>query len=358
MLVSDFDFDLPEDRIALRPVEPREAARLLRVPADGPLIDSHIGDIGEFLKAGDVLVVNDTRVLPVQLHGVRPRDDGAVMVEATLIKNIDGARWQAFLKPGRRVRPGDSLRFTSDTDPDCVLQAIATAKGEDGVYTLDFDCSPQVIIERLHVIGAMPLPPYIRSKRKEDARDLSDYQTVFAAASGSVAAPTAGLHFTPTLLEKLAAKGVGLERVTLHVGAGTFLPVKAEDTKDHVMHAEFGIVSEEVALRLNAARAQGGRVICVGTTSLRLIESACDDDGRIHPFAAETAIFITPGVRVRSCDLLLTNFHLPKSTLFMLVSALAGTGRMKAAYAHAIADGYRFFSYGDACLIDNVSRGA
>ncbi len=356
MLVSDFDFDLPEDRIALRPVEPREAARLLRVPADGPLVDSHIGDIGDFLKAGDVLVVNDTRVLPVQLHGVRPRADGTVHVEATLIKNLDGARWQAFLKPGRRVRPGDILRFTSESDPDCVLQATATAKGEDGVYTLAFDCPPQVMIERLHVIGAMPLPPYIRSKRKEDAQDLTDYQTVFARAEGSVAAPTAGLHFTPALLDKLQTKGVTLERVTLHVGAGTFLPVKAEDTKDHVMHAEFGIVTEETAARLNAARASGGRIVCVGTTSLRLIESACDEGGTIHPFAAETAIFITPGVRVRSCDLLLTNFHLPKSTLFMLVCALGGTERLKAAYAHAIADGYRFFSYGDACLIDNVSR--
>jgi S-adenosylmethionine:tRNA ribosyltransferase-isomerase len=356
MLVSDFDFDLPEDRIALRPMEPREAAKLLRIPAEGPPIDSHVGDVGDFLRAGDLLVVNDTRVLPVQLHGVRSRDGAQVPVEATLIKMLDGARWQAFLKPGRRVKPGDELRFTSENNLSCALQAKVDAKTEDGVYTLDFNCTSQAMIERLHVIGAMPLPPYIRSKRKEDARDLTDYQTVFARAEGSVAAPTAGLHFTSQLLEKLQAKGIGIERVTLHVGAGTFLPVKAEDTRDHVMHAEFGVVTPESAARINAARAAGGRIVAVGTTSLRLIESACDGDGVIHPFAAETAIFITPGVRVRSCDLLWTNFHLPKSTLFMLVCALGGVERMKAAYAHAVASGYRFFSYGDACLIDNVSK--
>ena len=357
MLVSDFDFDLPEDRIALRPMEPREAAKLLRIPADGPLIDSHVGDVADFLCPGDLLVVNDTRVLPVQLHGVRPRDGAEVAVEATLIKMLDGARWQAFLKPGRRVKPGDQLLFKSENRPDCTLQASVTDKGDDGIYTLAFDCTPQVMIERLHVVGAMPLPPYIRSKRREDAQDLTDYQTVFAREEGSVAAPTAGLHFTPQLLEKLQNKSVGIERVTLHVGAGTFLPMKVEDTKDHVMHAEFGVVTAESAARINAARAAGGRIIAVGTTSLRLIESACDDDGLLHPFAAETAIFITPGVRVRSADMLWTNFHLPKSTLFMLVSALGGIDRMKAAYAHAIADGYRFFSYGDACLIDNVSKG-
>ncbi len=358
MLVSDFDFDLPEDRIALRPMEPREAAKLLRVPADGPLSDARVGDIVDFLRPGDLMVINDTRVLPVQLQGVRPRDGAGVAVEATLIKRLDGTRWQAFLKPGRRVRPGDHLCFTSNIGADCALQATVGTKGEDGVYALSFDCPPQVMIERLHVVGAMPLPPYIRSKRKEDARDLTDYQTVFAREEGSVAAPTAGLHFTSQLLEKLQNKGVGLERVTLHVGAGTFLPVKAEDTRDHVMHAEFGVVTAEAAARINAARAAGGRIVAVGTTSLRLIESACDDAGLIHAFAAETAIFITPGVRVRSADLLWTNFHLPKSTLFMLVCALGGTERMKAAYARAIAENYRFFSYGDACLIDNVSNQA
>ena len=352
MRISDFDFDLPEDRIALRPMQPREAARLLRVDGGG-LTDARVGDIGRFLRPGDLLVVNDTRVLPVQLQGRRVRDDGEVMLEATLIKALDGARWQAFLKPGRRVKPGDRVAFG---DNSCELQADVESKGEDGVYTLAFRHAPDIVLERLHTIGAMPLPPYIRSKRREDEQDKSDYQTVFAREEGSVAAPTAGLHFTTNLLDSLSAQGVGVERITLHVGAGTFLPVKVEDTDDHVMHAEFGVISAGSAARINAARAAGGRIVCVGTTSLRLLESACDDRGVIHPFAAETAIFITPGVRVRSCDLLMTNFHLPKSTLFMLVCALAGTETMKRAYAHAIAGGYRFFSYGDACLLTNTSK--
>ena len=352
MRISDFDFDLPEDRIALRPMQPREAARLLRVDGGG-LTDARVGDIGRFLRPGDLLVVNDTRVLPVQLQGRRVRDEGEVMLEATLIKALDGARWQAFLKPGRRVKPGDRVAFG---DNSCELQADVESKGEDGVYTLAFRHAPDIVLERLHTIGAMPLPPYIRSKRREDEQDKSDYQTVFAREEGSVAAPTAGLHFTTDLLDSLSAQGVGVERITLHVGAGTFLPVKVEDTDDHVMHAEFGVISADSAARINAARAAGGRIVCVGTTSLRLLESACDDRGVIHPFAAETAIFITPGVRVRSCDLLMTNFHLPKSTLFMLVCALAGTETMKRAYAHAIAGGYRFFSYGDACLLTNTSK--
>ncbi len=350
MLVSDFDFDLPEDRIALRPAEPRESARLLRVAAEA-MTDSRVGEIGDFLRPGDLLVVNDTRVLPVQLAGVRARDS-EVAIEATLIKWDGLSTWQAFLKPGRKVREGDELWFGGDRQ----LHARVAAKGEDGVCTLVFSRGPAELISGLHAVGAMPLPPYIRSKRREDERDFRDYQTVFAREDGSVAAPTAGLHFTPALLDRLAANGVGLERITLHVGAGTFLPVKAEDTRDHVMHAEYGEISEASAARINAARAAGGRIVAVGTTSLRLLESARDDEGRIRPFAAETSIFITPGVVVRSIDALLTNFHLPKSTLFMLVCALAGQARMKAAYAHAIASGYRFFSYGDACLIDNLSR--
>ncbi len=349
MLVSDFDFDLPEDRIALRPAEPRESARLLRV--DGKtMTDSHVGDIGAFLRPGDLLVVNDTRVLPVQLSGVRVRDS-EVVVEATLIKSTGPSQWQAFLKPGRKVREGDRLVFGDEVR----LEASVAAKGDDGIYVLDFNCAPTDMIECLHVIGAMPLPPYIRSKRREDDQDKRDYQTVFAREAGSVAAPTAGLHFTPALLEQLQAGGIDIERITLHVGAGTFLPVKAEDTRDHVMHAEFGVISAASAARINAARAAGGRIVAVGTTSLRLLESACDPQGSVHPFAAETSIFITPGVRVRSADLLLTNFHLPKSTLFMLVCSFAGTESMKAAYTHAIATGYRFFSYGDACLLTNMS---
>ncbi|ESQ89880.1 S-adenosylmethionine tRNA ribosyltransferase [Asticcacaulis sp. AC460] len=352
MLVSDFDFDLPDDRIALRPAEPRESARLLRVDAQGDLTDAKVGDIAQFLKPGDLLVVNDTKVLPAQLHGVRRRGDSEVAIEATLIKSTGTTQWQAFLKPGRKVKIGDHLHFGSDIE----LQAIVADKEEDGRYTLDFQQTPQELIERLHVIGAMPLPPYIRSKRREDDQDKRDYQTIFANEEGSVAAPTAGLHFTSQLLEVLQNGGVGVERITLHVGAGTFLPVKVEDTNDHVMHAEFGVITAESAARINAARAAGGRIVCVGTTSLRLLESACDPQGTIQAFASETAIFITPGVVVRSCDLLMTNFHLPKSTLFMLVSALAGTEVMKRAYRHAIDDGYRFFSYGDACLLDNTSR--
>ena len=355
MLVSDFDFDLPPESIALRPAEPRESARLLRV--DGTtLTDAHIGDIGDFLNSGDVLVVNDTRVLPVQLHGIRRRDGMETPIEATLIKSLEPTLWQAFVKPGRRVRPSDELHFESPQNAHFSLQAETESKGEDGVYVLRFACEPQNMIGHLQTVGAMPLPPYIRSKRREDEQDKRDYQTIFANEAGSVAAPTAGLHFTPALLDQLQRKSISVERVTLHVGAGTFLPVKVEDTKDHVMHAEFGVVTPETADRINAARRNGGRIVCVGTTSLRLLESACDEDGVIHPFAAETAIFITPGVRVRSCDLLLTNFHLPKSTLFMLVCALAGTDNMRAAYAHAIATGYRFFSYGDACLLTNTSR--
>lgn len=354
MLVSDFDFHLPDDRIALRPAQPREAARLLRVDGAGALTDATVGDIGRFLRPGDLLVVNDTKVLPTQLHGIRRRDGADVAVEATLIKATGPSQWQGFLKPGRKVRLGDNLHFGSDSDFE--LQATVCDKTEDGRYTLEFHHSPQEMMERLHVIGAMPLPPYIRSKRREDDQDKTDYQTIFAKDEGSVAAPTAGLHFTSDLLELLQTQGIGVERITLHVGAGTFLPVKVEDTNDHVMHAEFGVISKASADRINAVRGSGGRIVCVGTTSLRLMESACDPQGILHPFASETAIFITPGVTVRSCDLLLTNFHLPKSTLFMLVCALGGTDTMRAAYDHAITNGYRFFSYGDACLIDNTSR--
>ncbi|WP_303830438.1 tRNA preQ1(34) S-adenosylmethionine ribosyltransferase-isomerase QueA [Asticcacaulis taihuensis] len=353
MLISEFDFDLPEDRIALRPAEPREAARLLRVDEHGKLTDSHVGDIADFLMAGDLLVVNDTRVLPTQLDGQRLRVDSVVIIEATLVKSTGASQWQAFLKPGRKVKAGDQLLFKSDA---AELKAVVSAKDDNGLYTLDFQHGPQELLERLHLVGGMPLPPYIRSKRHEDEQDKSDYQTIFARDEGSVAAPTAGLHFTPALLEKLAAKGVSIEQITLHVGAGTFLPVKVEDTDDHIMHAEWGVITAESAARINAARAAGGRIICVGTTSLRLLESACNTQGAIQPFAAETAIFITPGVTVRSCDLLMTNFHLPKSTLFMLVCALGGTEVMKRAYAHAIETGYRFFSYGDACLLSNTSR--
>lgn len=353
MLVSEFDFPLPEDRIALRPMDPREAAKLLYIGDDGALTDSHVGDIGDFLRAGDLLVVNDTKVLPTQLDGHRLRPASIVAIEATLIKGVGGAQWQAFLKPGRKVKVGDSLLFKGEQTE---LKAQVSAKDDNGLYKLDFQHSPQELLERLHQVGGMPLPPYIRSKRHEDEQDKTDYQTIFAMDEGSVAAPTAGLHFTPTLLTKLEDIGVSVERITLHVGAGTFLPMKVDDTADHVMHAEYGVITPDTSDRINAARAAGGRIICVGTTSLRLMESACDSQGAVKPFASETSIFITPGTSVRSCDLLMTNFHLPKSTLFMLVCTLAGIDTMKKAYSHAIDSGYRFFSYGDACLLSNTSR--
>ena len=358
MKVSDFDFDLPEDRIALRPAEPRDAARLLRVPASGDFEDLTARDLPGLLRPGDVVVVNDTKVIPARLNGVRTREDSTVTVEALLHRRLSPSRWTAFMKPGKRLRPGDRIHFGERADRACLLGAMdATVKekGEGGEVTLAFDFSGPDLDAAIAERGVMPLPPYIAARRPEDERDLADYQTMFAEPEGSVAAPTAGLHFTPELLGRLEARGVGLERVTLHVGAGTFLPVKVDEVAEHHMHAEYGEVSVDVAQRLNTARASGGRIVCVGTTSLRLLESAADEDGRIQPFAAETSIFITPGYRFRTAELLLTNFHLPRSTLFMLVSAFSGRERMQAAYAHAIAAGYRFYSYGDACLLERTT---
>ena len=332
-----FDFDLPPDRIALRPARPRDAARLLQVPGTGPFGDFRVGELPRLLRAGDCLVFNDTRVIPAQLDGVRRGDGGGAKVGATLHKRIDLRRWQAFLRNAKRVRPGDRIDFGAD------VSAIAEAKAEDGSVTLAFAGSEPVelLLERA---GSMPLPPYIAAKRGVDAEDRRDYQTMFADKDGAVAAPTAALHFTPGLIAALDAAGVGRETLTLHVGAGTFLPVKAEEIAEHRMHAEWGSIDPATAERLNAARARGGRVIAVGTTSLRLLESAADVEG-------DTAIFITPGYRFRAVDGLMTNFHLPKSTLFMLVSALMGLERMQAAYAHAIAGNYRFYSYGDSSLL-------
>ncbi len=285
------------------------------------------------------------------------REDSVVAVEATLHKRLSDSRWSAFMRPGKRLKPGDRVRFGETTDRACLLGALdatVAEKGEGGEITLAFDLSGPDLDAAVAERGLMPLPPYIAAKRAEDARDLVDYQTVFARLQGSVAAPTAGLHFTPELLERLAARGVSVHFVTLHVGAGTFLPVKTEDVAEHRMHAEYGEVSAATAEALNAARAAGGRIVCVGTTSLRLVESAAGEDGVVRPFAAETAIFITPGYRFRAADVLMTNFHLPRSTLFMLVSAFAGLERMQAAYAHAIEGGYRFYSYGDACLLERA----
>ncbi len=340
MNVDLFDFELPNERIALRPVKPRDAARMLVADGTAEIVDRHVRDLPQMLRAGDVLVFNDTRVIPAQLEGQR----GEARIGATLHKRIDLRRWQAFVRNAKRLRPGDVISFPAG------VSATAEQRFEDGSWTLAFsgDEPVEVLLERA---GRMPLPPYIAGKRPTDEADRSDYQTMFATRDGAVAAPTASLHFTPGLVERLDVAGIGRETLTLHVGAGTFLPVKAEDTADHRMHAEWGRIDADTAARLNAVRKKGGRVIAVGTTSLRLLESAAQDDGQIAPFEGDTAIFITPGYRFRAIDGLMTNFHLPRSTLFMLVSALMGLDRMKAAYAHAIENGYRFYSYGDSSLL-------
>ncbi|RXR29843.1 tRNA preQ1(34) S-adenosylmethionine ribosyltransferase-isomerase QueA [Sphingobium fluviale] len=340
MDVSLFDFVLPQERIALRPAEPRDAARMLVMEGGGELRDASVRDLPDLLRAGDCLVFNDTRVIPAQLEGTR----GEARIGATLHKRIDLRRWQAFVRNAKRLRAGDRIDFGAG------VTAIAEERDDEGGFTLCFegDEPVELLLERA---GRMPLPPYIAGKRAADERDKADYQTMFAQKDGAVAAPTAALHFTPGLVAALEQAGIGTEQVTLHVGAGTFLPVKAEDTADHKMHAEWGTLSAEVAERLNAVRARGGRVIAVGTTSLRVLESAADDAGLLHGWTGETRIFITPGYRFRAIDGLMTNFHLPRSTLFMLVSALMGLERMQATYAHAIAQYYRFYSYGDASLL-------
>jgi S-adenosylmethionine:tRNA ribosyltransferase-isomerase len=353
MRLSDFDFDLPEDRIALRPASPRDSARLLVVRPGGALEDRVVAELPDLLAPGDALVFNDTRVIPARLFGRRLREEGAVAVEATLHRRLDPARWTAFMRPGKRLKPGDRIRFGQESDAACLvagLDATVEAKGEGGEVTLAFDLAGPALDEAVRGLGLMPLPPYIAARRAEDERDRSDYQTVYAREDGSVAAPTAGLHFTQALLDRLAERGIERQFVTLHVGAGTFLPVKTEDIEAHRMHAETGAVSAATAAALNAVRARGGRIVPVGTTSLRLLESATGEDGVVRPFAGETDIFIRPGYRFRAADALVSNFHLPQSTLLMLVAALAGLETVKAAYAHAVADGYRFYSYGDASL--------
>jgi S-adenosylmethionine:tRNA ribosyltransferase-isomerase len=337
--VDLFDFELPDDHIALRPAVPRDAAKMLVLDGDTQA-DRLVRDLPECLRAGDVLIFNDTKVIPAQLEGRR----GNAKIGATLHKRAGIRSWRAFVRNAKRVRDGDRIEF------DAGVSAVATDRAADGSLLLTFagEEPVEVLLERA---GRMPLPPYIAGKRAADARDAEDYQTMFAREKGAVAAPTAALHFTPDLLERLQTAGIGCETLTLHVGAGTFLPVKADDSDDHVMHAEWGRIEPAMASRLNAARAAGGRIIAVGTTSLRLLESATGDDGIIAPFEGDTSIFITPGYRFRAIDGLMTNFHLPRSTLFMLVSALLGRERMQAAYDHAIAEGYRFYSYGDASLL-------
>ena len=361
-----FDFELPEHLIALEPASPRDSARMLVVEGDGDatgtatqashlqaLRDTRVSDLPGLLRAGDVLVLNDTRVIPAALEGTRQRGPNAARVAFNLLKRIDDSRWQAFARPAKRLQPGDRIRFGGPGRV-ClagVLEATVEARGEAGEVTLAFDLAGIFLDEAIAAVGEVPLPPYIALKRGAAARDRDTYQTIYAARDGAVAAPTAGLHFTPELLARLDAAGIARAFVTLHVGAGTFLPVKAEDTSAHKMHSEWAEIDAVTAALLNEARARGGRIVAAGTTSLRVLESAATAEGTVLPFKGETDIFITPGYRFRAVDVLLTNFHLPRSTLFMLVSAFAGLDRMHSAYAHAMRSGYRFYSYGDACLL-------
>ncbi len=340
MKTADFDFDLPQDRIAQHPVSPRDAAKLLVVGRE--LQDRHVRDLPQFLRSGDLVVVNDTKVLPARLLGRR----GEAKIDVTLIKRLSDLDWRAFAKPAKKLKPEDTVDFGPD------LRAVVTDKGEGGEVGLRFHGPASSFAARLHRIGRMPLPPYIKRLDSDPGfEDQTSYQTLFASKEGAVAAPTAGLHFTPDLRTALQGNGINFSMVTLHVGAGTFLPVKADDPKDHKMHSEWGEVSEATAQAIETTRQKGGRVVAIGTTALRILESAVDPEGRVLPFQGETDIFILPGYRFKAVDVLMTNFHLPRSTLFMLVSAFAGLERMQAAYAHAIASDYRFFSYGDACLL-------
>lgn len=356
MRVDQFDFELPESCIALHPAEPRDAARLLYVPANDQLQDRNVTDLADLLRAGDCLVINDTRVIPAELKGVRHRGEFRSEVSFNLHKREDASTWIAFARPAKRLKVGDIVVFGHLNAEGHTPQFIAnvTETGEGGQVTLKYELSGALLDEAIKAHGAMPLPPYIGSKRSIEERDLTDYQTVYAKEDGAVAAPTAGLHFTPELLQQLEKIGVTIEVVTLHVGAGTFLPVKADDTNDHTMHAEWGEINAKTIDRLRTAKSNGGRIVAVGTTSLRLLESACMATGELEPFCGDTDIFITPGYKFRAVDMLMTNFHLPRSTLFMLVSAFSGIETMQMAYRHAIDNGYRFYSYGDSSLLERV----
>jgi len=351
-----FDYHLPEELIALRPVTPRDAARLLVVDsaATSPFVDRTISDLPALLAPDDALVFNDTKVIAAELKGVRERDGGRAQISVTLIERLDDCRWQALARPAKRLKPGDRIVFGGESNV-CLLGSLCATvegRGEEGEVSLAFDLSGAALDEAIAAQGAMPLPPYIASRRPSDERDRSDYQTVFAREEGAVAAPTAGLHFTGRLMQALADRGISEHFVTLHVGPGTFLPVRGADTAEHVMHPERGAITAETAEALNAVKARGGKIVAVGTTSLRLLESAAGAGGKLGPFQGETSLFITPGYRFRFVDRLLTNFHLPRSTLFMLVASFSGLDVMKRAYAHAVAERYRFYSYGDACLLN------
>jgi S-adenosylmethionine:tRNA ribosyltransferase-isomerase len=354
-----FDFDLPDDRIALQPATPRDAARLLVVRGD-QLQDARVRDLPTLLRPGDALVFNDTRVIRAALTCERLRGDARAVISFNLHKRVDEYRWRAFARPAKRLAAGDRIRFGHDGRV-CLLgtlDATVSAIGEAGEVELAFSLHGPFLDEAIEALGDPPLPPYIVGKRAPLPDDAERYQTIYARHQGAVAAPTAGLHFTHELLAALQAQGISRHFLTLHVGAGTFLPVKAEEVSEHRMHAEWGEISPEIASALNDARGKGGRIVAVGTTSLRLLETATDNDGRVCPFAGETDIFITPGYRFKAVDLLLTNFHLPRSTLFMLVAAFSGLDTMQRAYAHAIAQGYRFYSFGDACLLHPAEGGA
>jgi S-adenosylmethionine:tRNA ribosyltransferase-isomerase len=358
MRVDAFDFELPPGLIALRPAEPRDSARLLHVPAQGPIGDLHVRDLVSLLRPGDAVVVNDTKVVPARLRGIRVRGENVARLEIMLHQRLGPDRWRAFARPAKRVSVGERIRFGDDAESTACflgqLDAEVEEKGEGGDITLRFAFAGPVLDEAIASMGEVPLPPYIAGQRPADERDRADYQTMFAHREGAVAAPTAGLHFTPALLDAVEARGARVHKVTLHVGAGTFLPVKAERTEEHRMHAEWGSVDEAVAGALNNVREGGGRIVAIGTTALRLLESAADRDHRIQAYEGWTDIFITPGYHFRAVDCLMTNFHLPRSTLFMLVSAFAGLDRMRDAYRHAIEAGYRFYSYGDACFLERA----
>jgi S-adenosylmethionine:tRNA ribosyltransferase-isomerase len=348
-----FDYELPEERIALRPASPRDSARLLVVKPLEPLADYSVADFPRFLRPGDILVFNNTKVIPAALSGKRVRGDLVAGVSFNLLRRVDANRWRALARPAKKLEPGDRITFGHENTM-CLLgslSATVTEKAEAGEVELAFDLAGPDLDQAIEAVGEMPLPPYIAGVRPPDATDRLSYQTIFAAKEGAVAAPTAGLHFTPRLLERLERAGVAQTFVTLHVGAGTFLPVKADDTRDHKMHLEWGEITPEAAAALNAARAKGGRIVAVGTTSLRLVESAAAESGEIRPFQGDTGIFITPGYAFKAVDVLLTNFHLPRSTLLMLVSAFSGLETIRNAYRHALQAGYRFYSYGDACLL-------
>ncbi len=347
MLTSLFDYDLPPERIAQHPVSPRDASRLLVVGQQ--LEDRHFRDLPSLLRPGDLLVLNDSKVIPARLRGKR----NDANVEMTLFKAVDGKIWKILAKPAKRLSVGDVVRFGGG------FTATVLEKSDDGFITVRFTVGGADLIKALQHFGMPPLPPYIKRDRNGAlGEDKQTYQTIYAKHEGSIAAPTAGLHFTPSMMEALKAHDIHTATVTLHVGGGTFLPVKAEDTYDHVMHAEFGCVPEETARTVNETRRRGGRIVAVGTTALRTLESAANDDGSLRAWSGETSIFITPGYRFKCVDLLLSNFHLPRSTLFMLVCAFSGIERMKAAYAHAIASDYRFYSYGDACLLHRCETAA